>query len=694
MKRIQSLKLPAWTVPVALLVICIASFGLLLSQLGYYWDDWAKISVHTFFGLNGYWAYYAEDRPYSGWTHIVFTYLLGDAALGWQILDLALRWLSAIAMWWCLRLLWPRARFLAAAAAMLFLIYPVFTLQPIAITFHQQWLQYVLYFLSIGLMLLAIRRPKWAFWLSIGSMLAMLGQLLITEYFIGVELLRPLFIWFALSSQYSNLRQRLVQTLKRYAPYLVVTLVYIIWRLFFIHLTGADPYRADTLYNLFSKPLTTILDTSHTILVDTIFIIFGAWASPFNLGLDPNMPHFTYFAWAVGLLCAVLIFVFFSFLNAPEPNDATENSEPDAEGKNYLPQALILGIAGILTGPIPAWVTGRQVVFDVHSNRYAQAAMFGAGLLFAAVIIWLVRHKVQAAFILSILVGVSAIYAINTSDDYRRITAAENRFSWELFWRAPYIKPYTALMTETEMFADQGLFSTSAMINLIYPQPPGSHQKLAYWAYTIEPRYDEYNIPNPLKIGFDTTFRTLHFEGSTPNTLLIQYDANKSACLWVIDPADQLSPYLPKLALRMISLSNLSRIQSQPTTAGYHPPSALFGSEPAHSWCYYFEKADLDRQIGDWSNLAQLGDQVQQLGYKPSNPASNSPHEWIPFIEGYAQTGRWMDASKVTKMAFDQDVLYKPMLCDLWQRLLARTPAASSQPAATKDMNDEIGCTL
>ena len=692
MKRIQSLKFPAWTVPVALLVICIASFGLLLPQLGFYWDDWAKISVHTFFGLNGYWAYYAEDRPYSGWTHILFTYLLGDAPLGWQILDLVLRWLSAVAMWACLRLLWPRARFLAASAAMLFLIYPVFTLQPIAVTFHQQWLQFVLYFLSMGFMLLAFRRPKYAFWLSIAAMLALLGQLLITEYFIGVELLRPLFIWFAAGPESGSLRRRLGMALKRYAPYLLVVAVYIVWRLFFIHLTGADPYRADTLYNLFSKPLATILDTSRTILVDTFYIIIGTWTGPFDLGMDANIPHFTYFAWAVGLLCAVAVFIFFSLLNVPEPN---ETSEPTVPGRrtNYLPQALILGAAGILAGPIPAWITARQVVFDVHSNRYAQASMFGAGLLLAAVIIWLVRHKVQAAFILSILVGISSIYAINTGDGYRRITAAENRFSWQLYWRAPYIKPATALISETEMFQNQGLFSTSAMLNLIYPQPPGSHQKLAYWAYTIEPRYTENYIPDPLTIGFNTTFRTLHFEGSTPNTLLIRYDAQKSSCLWVINPADKMSPYLPKLAVRMIALSNLSRIQSQPITPGYHPPSALFGAEPAHTWCYYFEKADLDRQTGDWSGLAQIGDQVQQLGYKPSNPASNAPHEWIPFIEGYAHIGRWMDASKVTKLAFDQDVLYKPMLCDLWQRLLKDTPSAPSQPAASKDMNDEIGCT-
>ncbi len=198
--RMKSISFSSRSVPAFLLVVSILSFGLLLPELGFYWDDWAKILVARLWGLPAYFQYYAGDRPLSSWTHILFTPLLGYAPLGWHILTLALRWLSAWGMNWCLNQIWPWARRQNLVAALLFLVYPVFVSQPAAVTFHQQWIQYALFFLSIGLMLLAQRarhKGPAAYWSLTGfSLLAMLGQLSVTEYFVTLELLRPLLLWF------------------------------------------------------------------------------------------------------------------------------------------------------------------------------------------------------------------------------------------------------------------------------------------------------------------------------------------------------------------------------------------------------------------------------------------------------------------------------------------------------------------
>ena len=45
------------------------------------------------------------------------------------------------------------------------------------------------------------------------------------------------------------------------------------------------------------------------------------------------------------------------------------------------------------------------------------------------------------------------------------------------------------------------------------------------------------------------------------------------------------------------------------------PPPMLFGPEPPHTWCYYFQKADLARQRGDWDEVARLGDEARELGF-------------------------------------------------------------------------------
>jgi hypothetical protein len=110
-------------------------------------------------------------------------------------------------------------------------------------------------------------------------------------------------------------------------------------------------------------------------------------------------------------------------------------------------------------------------------------------------------------------------------------------------------------------------------------------------------------------------------------------------------------------------VSNLSRIEPLPAADGY-PPTEIFGKEPAHNWCYYFQKADLARQLGDWQSVVRLGNEAQEKGFSPS-----SPQEWLPFIEGYAYTGQWEKALKRTREAFEMDEAVAPRLCRAWQRI-------------------------
>ena len=245
---------------------------------GFYWDDWAKILVSPVFGLSGYWGYYAEDRPLSGWTHILLTPLLGHSPLPWQIFALALRWLTAWGMWWCLSTLWPNSRRASAYAAALFVVYPVFTLQPIAVTFHQQWLQYALFVFSLGAMLKAGRDPR-RYWPWTGAALAAaLLQLSVTEYFVGNELIRPAMLLILASQQESAWRKRLLILLRQYAPYALLLGVYLAWRFFFMRLSGADPYQAVTLSNLLHQPGETLAALWNTVRLDTHATLVATWA--------------------------------------------------------------------------------------------------------------------------------------------------------------------------------------------------------------------------------------------------------------------------------------------------------------------------------------------------------------------------------------------------------------------------------
>ena len=83
-----------------------------------------------------------------------------------------------------------------------------------------------------------------------------------------------------------------------------------------------------------------------------------------------------------------------------------------------------------------------------------------------------------------------------------------------------------------------------------------------------------------------------------------------------------------------------------------------------HNWCYYYEKADLARQAGDWNQVAHLGDEAFAASYRPDDLS-----EYLPFIEAYARLNRWNDAKQLTLSTADTMPILEPALCGLWQRV-------------------------
>ena len=684
MKKLLQLKMPSWTFPIILLLLCIISFGILIPELGFYWDDWAKTLVNRLFGMDGYWEYYAGDRPTSGWTHILFISLIGDSPIAWHLLTLGLRWLSAWSMWWCLSSLWPKAKTQNAIASMIFVVYPVFTMQAIAVTFHQQWLQFTLLFFSIGMMIQAVLKPHRYFIFTLIGIVASLLQLSITEYFAPLELIRPFILWFLISSlkQEEKIKSKVLTALKHWAPYLLFLVLFLVWRLFLIKLPNADPYSPNLLFGLFASPISTLVELIKVSSLDTVYILLSSWSNVLEIGIGESIPPFTLFSWGI----AIIVFIGLSLYLHLHSNIK------DADNKirsNDAFQVLIIGLIALLLGCIPAWISGRVVIHDFHSNRYALPAMFGASLIFMGLIEWLIQKKSQKIIITCLIIGLAAGFHLRTTNDYRWLWKDQTRFFWQLSWRAPIIEPGTAIISENEPFPNQGLFSTSAALNLLYPQP-SNQDLLAYWMYTLYPKYAA-GLPEPLDISFNTRFRTLAFQGSTPNTLLVFNDQTKGNCLWVINPEDHKNPYLPELLSSGITLSNLTQIKSDPMTPGF-PPNDLFGNEPEHGWCYLYEKADLARQTKDWGMVAELGHEALDNGFYPEKSASNSPHEWVPFIEGFAYSDQWELAEEITLAGFARDPKYNEMYCNLWSNIDNNTPDDDRIVSVMDRVNTMLNC--
>jgi len=681
---IHQFSLSSYTTPLALLILCFVGFGILFRPLGFYWDDFPPFLVYQKLGIKGLWDFYRFDRPFSAWTFIVTIPLLGRNPLTWQVFTLLMRWVSAVCLWWGLTGLWPRCRRQATLIAFLFAIYPIFTQQYTSVAYSQHWLNYALYLASISLMIHAVRKPRSFWWMTTLSLAAMLGQLSITEYFIGVELLRPIFLWLVVGPQEGGFWKRLRKTMLLWLPYLLLTAGFIIWRLYFVQLSQADPNRPYVLYRFFRNPIKTVIYFMPMALKDLMNILVVNWYSTVEPAILDTLQRFNLLSLGMAILCGIGVAVYLCFQKS---DDVTSQ---DGE-KNWPLQALVLGACGMALGALPAWLIGQNSLSDAGvANRYALGAMFGAAIFWVGLFDWFARRYVQQVVIVSILVCLAVGFHLRNSNDYYWRWGEQARFYWQLAWRAPQIKPNTPIVSENTIFYAEGNHSTANAINLMYPQPENS-ASLPYWIVRLA---SEAPDTEALLKGmqFKNNFRNMQFEADSSDSLLVYYDPEGLSCLWVVNPDDKEDPDLPWLTSLAAGISNLDRIESGAPLPGY-PPTDIFGAEPAHnSWCYFYEKADLARQMGEWEEVVALGEQARASGFQPLEGQSKSRHEWLPFIEGYARAGRIDDAKAITEVILEQHPGYVDRLCSVWKNIKKGLEGDAAVIQDISDYQKDVGC--
>ena len=179
--------------------------------------------------------------------------------------------------------------------------------------------------------------------------------------------------------------------------------------------------------------------------------------------------------------------------------------------------------------------------------------------------------------------------------------------------------------------------------------------------------------------------RSFWYNGSSQDSLVIYYEPGGGRCLWVLSPQDEDNPELPEITLKALPAANLERIGSEPTP-GY-PPEAIFGAEPEHDWCYYYQKAELARQMGDWEQVAGLADQALAQGFSP-----NKPQEWLAFIEAFTFTGRWPEALERSLHVWRVNHGLSARLCQLWERVETRSEIPVEQMAGLEQLRGKMGC--
>ena len=660
--------------PLLLIALALLAFGILIPWLGFYQDDWHHIYYFSQEGIDGLARFlFFDSRPFAIAVYAPLFSILGTHPLGWHLFGLLMRILLALTFLQVANLLWPQTRRENTIIAALFMLYPAFLLQPMAVMFALHWAMYLFYLLSVWLMLLALRSDKYFLPLTAASLLLSAFQLLMLEYFIGLELLRPVLIFLALRADLG--RKRWLSTLKAWIPYLVITTLYIVFRLSFGALFDYDRNAPRILSGLPTQPLQTLLYLFQSGLEDFTEILVSAWYDAFN----PTLFDLTRFSvpliWGVVLVVAALLWGGLSHL--------LEQNEQIPVG--WRREIITVGALAILFGVLPGWAIGKTVHTSnpLWNDRFAMASLFGAAMVWVGIIHTFAHNPKSRTLLFGLMLALSVGAHLRSGLAYKQAWEKQTLFYWQLYWRAPEIEPGTAFVSDSEFLGYMGNYPSAFAINTLYPKQTPVEQ-VDFWLFTSGenvPRWKDFREGSSLSgVKYASTF-----EGDSRNSLAILFEPENLQCLWILSPQDMAHQTLPAITYEFLPASNLARIKSAPQA--WLPSPAIFGTEPAHTWCYNFQKADLARQSGDWNEVIRLWEQALAAGYGPKHT-----REYMPFIEAFARTVDWESAKKLTLRAGTITEKARHPLCALWQQLRTETEASEQRENAFSKVDDRLDC--
>jgi len=658
--------------PLLLAGVTLLAYGLLFPWLGFYWDEWPMTWIAHRLGPDGLARYFSTNRPYWGMIYRLTTPLLGYVPWHWQLFGLFWRWVTAVALWGTLRQVWPRHREPALWASLLFLVYPGFTQQSIGMMYGHFFVVLSAYLLSLWCSLKAVRlrrdgpapaNTRAVAGLLLLALLLSLVNLLAMEYFFILELLRAALI-FALLRGEENAAPRWTGSLKPallYAlPYLALFIGAALWRAFFFRFQTQN-YEIGLLDQLRAAPLAALGALLGGALNDLFNVAVAAWARPFLPANLSGLGARSTLLW-VAVTLAALVFTGGFLLRRGAQRE-----------RGWPLPAMLLGAAALLLAGPPFWLTRLVIHLDYPNNRFTLPFMLGAALLLAGLIGLIPGKRFYRAGLVTLLAAAAVGYQFQQGVSFQRDWKTHNALFWQMQWRIPSLKENTILISSNlplQYFSDNSL---AGPLNWIYGAnaAAGEMPYMYYFASVRSVLRPLFQPGNPIT----QDYLAATFRGSTDQMVAVTF--SPPGCLRVLDPLlDAQNTMLPELMRQAAPLSNIDQIL--PTPASPLTPE-IFGPEPAHGWCYYYEKADLARQVGDWEEVTALGDQAFASGDYP-----NDPMERLPFIEGYAHTGDWPRAQELTRESAAITPLMQPVLCRLWGRIAADLPGPEAQAALSE----------
>ena len=633
---------------IVLTIVVGISYGIGISRLSFYGDDWIYIYNYHLAGPESFSLFTQWDRPHSAWIYVLTSAVFKESALAYHIFVLFLRWLSALLFWRVLAAAFGERRSVYLAP-LLFATYPGFQQQPIAVEFVMHFTSLVLVLLSLWLMQHAYFSPRGKMILLMILSLAVGALSIFTcEYFLGLELARPLFLYFT-AHTHENKEKYSKPTKKMLLfelPFLCVTAFFFIWRIFIFSFTTYAPKLLNALQENFLNGVRLLITK---VVQDLITVSAASYRMIFSRPSLVPMPAVITILLLIGAAVLLHFYIYTKLFS-----DKTESKKPGG--------MLLTGIALLLFSGIPFWGTFLDVSTEFPWDR--STLSFSPGV--AVIIALLLDAAFKPLFFCvtaALVTALSALFQVQNTYVYISEADKMNDYFWQLAWRAPGLESGTILASEDIPLNRTSDNDLSPVVNWQYaPENRGLHYDYKY--FDLHLREGFYYTNPAVSVPVDHTYRTHSFTSSTDKTLGIFY--KKGGCLQIIDSTNTGYPDLPDSLIRIAAISDKNLIQTEPETPAQ--PPAPIGKEPHHGYCYYFQKITLEQQNGNRDKAHALAVQALQDDVHPLYAPDLAPVVLAFLDAGDIQSAETLIAATPIGSG---DVDY---LCTYWQDRLSDQP--------------------
>lgn len=654
--------------------------------LGLYGDDWFFIYVGHFYGSKGLLETELTQRFVASYLFILNNFLLKDNLFLWHLAMMLVSLTGSYILFFTLKKIWSDKLLAVTLITLLFSIYPGFLQSPSSPAYLPITTNVVIWIISLAFTVLATKtQSKFKFILF--TLIALIFQIFsffVMEYFIGMEILRLMFILYILNSgkiQFINISFKLFKNNFKYlSPYLLSLGIFIFWRVIFFNSGRAETNVNWVLGNFYSNPL-WIIKIPLEILNGLLSTVIFAYFIPIFIRI-PRIPLvISIIAIFLGIISSWLLYLYYRLMEKSIHNKDSYNS---TKIKKFGKDLLLIGFISVLSAITPIIISARTVRLFNAFDRYTVTSIIGVSFIIIGFLFLKISSPLRKLIIISVVVLSVTTHLMN-GYLYVENWDKQKDIWWQLYWRAPKIEDNSLLIFDFPPLTQKSLFSE--IINKV-------QWYRIYWT--------DYQIYGPANLFFNYNNTSSHningdylsnkdvtekikgkvidqtdkyfasnIKGFAENHLRYYQNATiiltpgDNSCLWVLDKEKQELPNAADQLLKSnIIYSDTNKLVK--TDIPITPPKNIFGREPDYNWCYYFQKASLYRQLKYWDKLSILTDKVIQTNLKPRDV-----NEWLPFIEGLIINQKFSQAEDLIKDGFNDknSKYFKENVCNLFDRL-------------------------